>query len=277
MHVRKVLDAISVTNLRALQLAVGRPEVVREYFARCLREYDGLAGQGLPHKDPIAFLCEQGWGQVTPDERVHLPTQLSDGGGLGLHELVILATVTRLLKPKKVFEFGTYMGLSTSAFVLNSPPDATVISVDLPSDPEIGNISNDEYAPAERQLIRERKVGFVLRELGLQNRYQQVLCNSLDFDPTPEAGSVELGFIDGGHALKFVRNDTIKMARMMAERGLVFWHDYGGRGGLLALSGYLEKLSRSIPIYRLNGTALAWASAPALKQIVSKPEICDES
>lgn len=277
MYVRKLLDAISVTNLRSLQLAVARPQSVREYFARCLREYDGLAGQGLPHKDPIAFLCEQGWGQVGSDERVQLPTQLSGGGGLGLHELVILATVTRLLKPRKVFEFGTYMGLSTSAFILNSPSDAAVISVDLPSDPEAGNIGDDEYAPAERQLIRERKVGSVLRELGLQNRYQQVLCNSLDFDPTSEAGSVELGFIDGGHALRFVRNDTIKMARMMAERGLVFWHDYGGRGGLLELSGYLEKLSRSIPIYRLNGTALAWASAPALKQIVSMREICDGS
>jgi len=273
MDVRKLLDAISVTNLRALQLAIARPRVVREYFARCLREYDGLSGQGLPHKDPIAFLCEQGWGHVTPHDSVHLPTRLSDGGGLGLHELVILAAVTRLLKPKKVFEFGTYMGLSTSAFVLNSPSDSAVISVDLPSDVEVENIGSNEYAPAERQLIRERKVGFVLHELGLQNRYQQILCNSLDFDPTSQAGSVELGFIDGGHALEFVRNDTIKMARMMAERGLVFWHDYGGRGGLLALSGYLEELSQSIPIYRVSGTALAWASAPSLKQIVSMPEI----
>jgi hypothetical protein len=277
MYVRKLFDAISVTNLRALQLAIARPDVVREYFARCLREYDGLAGQGLPHKDPIAFLCEQGWGQMTPDDRVHLPAQLSEGGGLGLHELVILAAVTRLLKPRKVFEFGTYRGLSTSAFVLNSPPDARVISVDLPPDTQVADISNNEYAPAEQQLIRERKVGSVLHELGLQDRYQQILCNSLDFDPTSQAGSVELGFIDGGHALKFVRNDTIKMARMMAERGLVFWHDYGGRGGLLALAGYLEKLSRSIPIYRLNGTALAWAPARSLKQIVAKPEIRGES
>jgi len=269
MNVRKLFDAISVTNLRAFQLALARPRFVREYFARCLREYDALAEQGLPHKDPIAFLCEKGWGHVSSDDYVNLPTRLADGAGLGLHELVILAAVTRLLKPKKVFEFGTYMGLSTSAFILNSPSDTCVISVDLPPDAKDENIENDEYAPIERQLIRERKVGFLLHELGLENRYQQILCNSLDFDPTSQTGTVELGFIDGGHALKFVRNDTIKMAAMMAERGLVFWHDYGGRGGLLALSRYLEELSRSIPVYRLNGTSLAWASAPALRHLVS--------
>jgi hypothetical protein len=37
---------------------------------------------------------------------------------------------------------------------------------------------------------------------------------------------MELGFVDGGHSLAHVRNDTGKMAVMAANRGLVFWHDY---------------------------------------------------
>ena len=268
MNLRKAVDALSVANFRALPLAISRPRIVREYFARCLREYDSLAGRGLVQKDPIGFLCEQGWATPTPSDRIHLPTRLSEGAGLGLDELVILAAATRLLRPRKVFEIGTYMGLSTSAFVLNCPSDAHVLSLDLPRHAEIDAADDDAYAPAERELIREQRVGFLLHELGLADRYQQILCNSLDFDPTPHAGSVELGFIDGGHGLKFVQNDTLKMATMMAERGLVFWHDYGGRGGLLPLSRYLEQLSQKIPIYRVGPTCLAWTTAPSLRSII---------
>lgn len=269
MKLRKAVDALSVANFRGVHLAVSRPQAVREYFARCLREFDALAGKGLPHKDPIAFLHQQEWGEATPSERVNLPTRLSDGAGLGLDELVILGAVTRILKPRKVFEIGTYMGLSTSAFILNCPPGAEVFSLDLPRGVETDPLDEEGYAPAERNLIRERRVGSVLHELGIADRYQQILCNSLDFDPVPHVGSVELGFIDGGHGVEFVRNDTLKMAGMMAERGLIFWHDYGGRGGLLPLARYLERLSRSIPVYRVGRTCLAWAVAPSLKRILS--------
>ena len=50
------------------------------------------------------------------------------------------------------------------------------------------------------------------------------------FDPEPHASSVDLAFIDGAHTDDYVRNDTEKIARMMRPGGLVFWHDYGGKG-----------------------------------------------
>jgi hypothetical protein len=55
--------------------------------------------------------------------------------------------------------------------------------------------------------------------------------------------SVELGFIDGAHSRPHVDNDTRKMAIMMSERGLVFWHDYGGGGRFRELTMYLEELA----------------------------------
>jgi len=103
--------------------------------------------------------------------------------------------------------------------------------------------------------------------MGLESRYQQVLCDSLRFDPAPHRGSVELAFIDGAHSLPCVRNDTLKMAVMAAERGLVFWHDYGGRGRFAPLTGYLESLASRIPLYPIPGTSLAWAAAPDLRRL----------
>jgi hypothetical protein len=65
-----------------------------------------------------------------------------------------------------------------------------------------------------------------------------------------------------------VENDTLKMAVMVADRGLVFWHDYGGQGAVRPLAEYLESLASRMPIYCVHGTSLAWASAPDLRQLL---------
>lgn len=107
-------------------------------------------------------------------------------------------------------------------------------------------------------------------ELGLKHRYTQILHDSLSFDPSAYEGKIELGFIDGGHSLSHVRNDTEKMAVMAADRGIVFWHDYGGLGEFLPLTRYLEDLSKSIPIYRIPEMSLAWAAMGDLASLRRK-------
>jgi hypothetical protein len=99
----------------------------------------------------------------------------------------------------------------------------------------------------------------------LSHRYRQIYCDSMDFCPEPFRDSIELGFIDGAHAEEFVRNDTMKMAIMMSNRGFVFWHDYGGRGSFRPLSKYLETLP--IEIYRMPATTLAWTTAAEIKKL----------
>jgi hypothetical protein len=59
------------------------------------------------------------------------------------------------------------------------------------------------------------------------------------------------------------------MAKMLSDRGLVFWHDYGGKGPLRPLARYLEQLSRRCPLYRIRGTSLAWGYAHELKTALS--------
>jgi len=90
----------------------------------------------------------------------------------------------------------------------------------------------------------------------------------MTFDPTPFTDSVELGLVDAAHDVKHVRNDTIKMATMMTDGGLVFWHDYGGKGTLRPLANYLEGLARRCSLFRIPETSLAWAYASDLKRAV---------
>ncbi|HYE74171.1 MAG TPA: class I SAM-dependent methyltransferase, partial [Blastocatellia bacterium] len=226
MNFTELTSAIAGVNLCALKMALKNPKRARGYLSHCLRKYDEMTGQGLPKRDPLDTIFQSGWGSFSADDRVELPTRLNDGGGTSLNELLTLACVTRVLQPKKIFEIGTFNGRTTVAFILNAPIDAEVITLDLPVQNKKAELDTQHCLMTDQELIETRKLGFYIRELQLEDRCQQILCNSLEFDPTPHLGTVELGFIDGAHTQPYVQNDTIKMAMMVADRGLVFWHDY---------------------------------------------------
>ncbi|HEY2905368.1 MAG TPA: class I SAM-dependent methyltransferase [Vicinamibacterales bacterium] len=237
-------------------------------MSSALQLYDELMGRGLRPRKPVNFIYQENWAPRVATDRVQLPAAVELGGGTRLDELLILALVTRVLKPLKIFEIGTFMGQTTSAFVLNAPPGAAVITLDLPPDTDTdASAIAGRYIDTDVVLVKQRKVGSFLSQAGLDGRYQQVFCDSMRFDPTPHAGTVALGFIDGAHSREHVENDTRKMAVMMADRGLVFWHDYGGKGRFRGLSEYLEGLARKIALYRVPRTSLAWAPAAELKKL----------
>lgn len=264
----ELLGALAGVNLCAVKLAFIKPRRARSYVSSCLRQYDEITRQGLPVRDPVQFLRDQGYALDEKDERVEVPVRLIPrGGGMTLDEWMTLAHVTKMLRPSTVFEIGTYEGRTTCAFILNAPPSATIMSLDL--QPQVRTLTDEEHHTIDTDLllIQNRRLMRLIYELGLEDRYQQILCDSLDFDPEPHRGSVELGFIDGNHALPYVRNDTEKMATMMKDNGLVFWHDYGGRGRFRPLAAYLESLATLFPVYRVSGTTLAWAPAAGLKKL----------
>ncbi|MFN7926767.1 MAG: class I SAM-dependent methyltransferase [Blastocatellia bacterium] len=268
MKITDITSAMAGVNLCALKMALKNPRRARGYLSHCLRKYDEMTGQGLPAKDPVKTIVQNGWGAFDAAARVELPTQLTDGGGTSLNELLLLANVTRVLQPQKVFEIGTFNGRTTSAFILNAPATADIVTLDLPPDESAPTMQASDVLMTDKELIARRQVGHFIHALQLTQRCQQVFCNSLEFDPTPHEGTVELGFIDGAHTQPLVQNDTIKMAMMAAERGLVFWHDYGGKGHFRGLAVYLEMLAKESPLYRVSGTTLAWCQAADLRKIL---------
>jgi len=184
------------------------------------------------------------------------------GGGMSFDELVFIARSVKVLQPRVIFEMGSYKGLTTSVFILNSESETQVLTLDLPSNPtESAILSGDKELVADRSLVSTTKA------LGL-SRYTQLLCDSMKFDPTPYADTVDLGLVAAAHDLIHVRNDTLKMAKMMSDRGLVFWHDYGGKVPLTPLAPYLEHHAKKYPLYRIQGSSLAWGHARELKVIL---------
>lgn len=267
-----VIDGLAGLNLMGLRMALRDRGLARAYLSRCIRGYQEAMGQGLPGRDPIDCLYELNWAARPAAARLELPTCLSVEGGTQLSEWLYLAATTRVLQPRKIFEIGTYTGQTTAAFILNAPADATILSMDLPPDTVLDLPAREVYLGSDAALVGSRRLAAVVHDLHLEGRYEQVLCDSLQFDPRPHARSVELGFIDGAHSLLHVQNDTRKMAAMMADRGLVFWHDYGGRGSFGPLTRYLESLARKIPIYRVPETTLAWTLGQRLRELLAGGE-----
>lgn len=260
----KWLRAAAAGNWLSVLVAIRRPGELPAFVSSIWKKYREITGAGLPARDPLTFLFESGAVPFDPDIRIQFPPVLHGGGGTRQEELLCLAAVARVLSPVCVFEIGTFTGLTTALFILNSPT-ARVISLDLPPDA----IPAEDYIERDVHLVQERKTGHYLQVLGLADRYEQMLEDSMKFDPALLANTVELGFIDGSHALRYVVNDTEKMARMITDRGLVFWHDYGGIGEARELAAYLESLAAKAPIYQVAGTSLAWATGKALKSALA--------
>ena len=266
LKLQEIASGLLGLNLGGVSLAVRKPAVFRGYLSECLRRYDEYAGNGLQLKDPIAYLREEAGCPIGSEDRVQLPPRIVDGGGTSLEELLVLAASTRILQPKRVFEVGTFNGRTTSCLILNAAPEATVISLDLPLNPGASETASGGIS-TDRDLIEQRKLAAYVYEFKLESHFQQVLCDSMQFDPEPYRDSIELGFVDGAHTRAYVQNDTEKMAIMMAKRGLVFWHDYGGKGSFRPLSKYLDELSRRIQMFRVPNTTLAWTTARELRKL----------
>jgi hypothetical protein len=263
----EIRDGLAGINLLTLRLGLRDRELARSFLSTSVRHYDELMGFGLKDKDPVSYIYERSGNKYSLEDRVVLPGSLKDDSGTRLDEMLILGAATRALKPNRVFEIGTYNGRTTSIFALNVPENATVFTLDLPPDANVESGERDPYIDTDIDLVKGRKTSNFITSLNLTDRCQQLYCDSMQFDPTPYRASIQLGFIDGAHALPYVQNDTVKMASMMTEDGVVFWHDYGGKGRFRPLAEYLESLGRQAPVYRIMGTTLAWAPASSLRSI----------
>ena len=261
MGINQAVRAAMSANAAALSVAIRKPGKLKPYLAGCWLAYREAAGLGLEPKYPFETLSQEGYGST--QDRFQMPLKLHDDSGTRWEEQMCLGAVTVWLKPKAVFEFGTYNGRTASIFILNAPAESHVYSLDLPEGAIVDSFVSD------KELSQRRRTGYIVSEMGIANRFSQILCNSLEFDPKPYANQIELGFIDGGHSLKHVMNDTMKMAVMAASRGLVLWHDYGGQGDFRDLTRYLEQLARTIPVYRVPGMSLAWARMADLRKLMS--------
>lgn len=142
-------------------------------------------------------------------------------GDTPLVDLFALAVLVARRRPSVLFEFGTFTGAGTLTLAANSASDSLVHTLDLPP-------KSRSTAPGLdwESEIDDAVIGAVWRDSPYATRISQHLCDSRAFDTTPLAHSVDFLFIDGGHSLEIVTNDTEKAFEMARPDATIVWHDY---------------------------------------------------
>jgi predicted O-methyltransferase YrrM len=179
-----------------------------------------------------------------------VPTEMSLGNSLA-SDLIILAQMCALLRPESVFEFGTYDGLATLHFALNTPVDARITTLDLPPDDPIRKTDSDDTF-----YTRGITVGQHFHGQPEQSKIQQIYSNSMMFDHQPWRNKMDLIFVDGGHDYEVVKSDTEKAMEMLRPGGLLVWHDYEFTH--YGVYTFLNELAAKSPLYWVAGTSFVF-------------------
>ena len=150
----------------------------------------------------------------------------ADFGTIRPIEAQVVAALTAHLKPKTVFEIGTYNGFSTLHLSKNSPPDSVIYTLDLPQDKSAIILKNDLHEAHRDTKNINLNARRHFHAPGSGARITELFGDSMDFDFSPYYGKVDLVFIDANHSYVYVQSDTENALRMLSDRGVILWHDY---------------------------------------------------
>lgn len=157
-------------------------------------------------------------------------------------ELVTLAYVMQSLRPRRVFEIGTFIGRTTRLFALNSPPTTEILTLDLPesrSEARLGvGVDYRQHPEAARKIT-------------------QLVGDSTQFDYTPYLGTCDFVWVDGNHDYSFAVSDTKNALALCKPGGWIGWHDYRHSAAFSGVTRCVRSLqSEHRDLHHVRGTTI---------------------
>jgi len=146
----------------------------------------------------------------------------SVGASVSPMECAALAALVHLVGAERVFEFGTYKGVSTTQLALNLGEGGMVFTLDLPEDHPAYTLPIPKAE--ERQIAAEGGKGILIPR-DLLPKVTFLSEDSAKFDESPYLGSMDLIFVDAAHSYEYVKNDSEKGWKMLRPGGVMAWHD----------------------------------------------------
>lgn len=174
-----------------------------------------------------------------PTNSILFPVQypLNAGEDAPLADMLFLLNLAKGRKARRILEVGTYRARTTYAFYLNCP-EAEITSYD------IQNLSS-KYRD---MLMREPRVSLRLESF---QEAEEKLKREKPYD---------FIFIDGSHKVDDVVRDSLLAFKIVADGGVIIWHDYRTNGyftPLLRVPEGLNRLPAKYKIYGVQGTTCA--------------------
>jgi methyltransferase family protein len=208
------------------------------------------------------------------DRMVTLPIPYRRGlGGISLLESFVLVACARLVDAHRFFEFGTFLGRTTLNLAMNSPEDAEIYSLDL--DHSAVRLITQDPADTEVTEIHLQAPKFDFTGMSEEKKIALLTGNSRTFDFAPWTERIDLIFVDGGHDLATLTDDTANSLRLASQTrpSCILWHDYGNKD-YEPLKEFLDELSDKIDIFHVEDTMLCahFANGSAIRDKILAAE-----
>ena len=175
-----------------------------------------------------------------------------DAWTLPYGEMFVLAAITRHLKPRRVFEIGTYGGAATVTIASHGTDTCQIYTLDLPADHPKFRLPGLEDEPPDAQHAR---IGQLFSGTPYAGQISQLYGDSATFDFSAYAGSIDLVLIDAVHTYEYVKTDTANALVMLSESGTIVWDDCSSE--FPGVVRALDEVGTALPIYRVSGTRFA--------------------
>ena len=197
------------------------------------------------------------WREVIDPAPVRLLQARKSSGDVNLAELAVLASAAAATRVgEEIIEIGTFDGRTTLNMAINSRPYLNVFTLDLPPDltPKFA------LARGEDAFVQKPRSGRHFLEAPSEwgvasRRITQLFGDSATFDWSAHFGRAGLVFVDGSHAYDYVVADTDTALRLVTNKGVVIWHDYGVWDGVTRALEEIET-SRHLGLRHVRGTSL---------------------
>jgi hypothetical protein len=174
-------------------------------------------------------------------------------------DLINLCLLCRSIKPKTVFEIGTFNGYTAFHMALNTPVDAVIYTLDLPRDKTITPRLNTTITDDAHIGPSLKTAKYCFENTDVVSKIHCLYGDSASFDFSPYSDRIDLFFIDGAHSYEYVRSDTLNAIKCCHPGSVIVWHDFG-RAGLNGVSKWLVELSKQgHEIFSVPGGSLAFA------------------
>jgi predicted O-methyltransferase YrrM len=173
-----------------------------------------------------------------------VPTNIRHRFELPYGERLVIASIVSVLRPKTVFEFGTFTGATTALIADHCPSDAVIHTLDLPPSSLAGTSVSEDHIGAKFRGVPH-----------YSSRIVQHRADSRQFDYSSLVGRVDLVYIDGSHKFDDVLSDSRMALAMLSADGAILWDDY--QLSAVPVMSALDVLAKEIRIERVFGTRLA--------------------
>ncbi len=157
-------------------------------------------------------------------------------------------------RPRRVLEVGTALGHMTANLTRWTPDDALVFTLDL-----VRDVARLAPGAAEQEVeVRPRSErGRLANHFGTGHKLLFVTADSLTYD-FGRLAPLEFAFIDGGHDLEHVLNDSRKAYEALTPGGWLVWHDFDSPQPWIKVRQAIETIGFAEPVMHVEGTEVAF-------------------